>query len=540
MTKIWDTTKYDNFHSGIKKYTKNTIKDLKKVSKKQQEFSTNNKGTKSKTFDGAKAYMGEVHPSIVTSINRALDEYMRVVDKLESDFEDSVDSAGNVKIDTDMINQLNKDTDRKVEDVYQAHAELQKQIDICNTDSNTMPIVAPLFGPLETNMNTINTHLIKVKDSMDDYDMSHNNALNSYHQLVEATRKAIDAAKTNYTAPNGAIKYSSGAFANSPEGEALSNANYQLEAAKLAELYEADKNKNLNNMRDYVNQLLQDPDRLDREMASILNLLNTQDFNKDVNERAKWNSLYILLLSLKTQKEKYEGDTKDFRVMTLKLNENDWDKYNITGSYQTVSQNDWNNRMGIYKDQYGGDKRLIDFSIKHYGNEYTIAGDMGDDVVKDLNKKIENNNANWAIPLVSLAIGFLPVVGTPLSVIGTAGDVAQTASEDEEINEKIKMENLKSTADTFKMTISIQTIHREPMEDMVSIDIQPTQETRNILARWEEKSNESIGVEFGEGSFPKAEISSGKLDYVELYKIYQDASLGRENERYIINGGEDK
>ncbi|MBF2389245.1 T7SS effector LXG polymorphic toxin [Listeria seeligeri] len=540
MTKIWDTTKYDNFHSGIKKYTKNTIKDLKKVSKKQQEFSTNNKGTKSKTFDGAKAYMGEVHPSIVTSINRALDEYMRVVDKLESDFEDSVDSAGNVKIDTDMINQLNKDTDRKVEDVYQAHAELQKQIDICNTDSNTMPIVAPLFGPLETNMNTINTHLIKVKDSMDDYDMSHNNALNAYHQLVEATRKAIDAAKTNYTAPNGAIKYSSGAFANSPEGEALSNANYQLEAAKLAELYEADKNKNLNNMRDYVNQLLQDPDRLDREMASILNLLNTQDFNKDVNERAKWNSLYILLLSLKTQKEKYEGDTKDFRVMTLKLNENDWDKYNITGSYQTVSQNDWNNRMGIYKDQYGGDKRLIDFSIKHYGNEYTIAGDMGDDVVKDLNKKIENNNANWAIPLVSLAIGFLPVVGTPLSVIGTAGDVAQTASEDEKINEKIKMENLKSTADTFKMTISIQTIHREPMEDMVSIDIQPTQETRNILARWEEKSNESIGVEFGEGSFPKAEISSGKLDYVELYKIYQDASLGRENERYIINGGEDK
>ncbi|MBC1532129.1 T7SS effector LXG polymorphic toxin, partial [Listeria seeligeri] len=267
MTKIWDTTKYDNFHSGIKKYTKNTIKDLKKVSKKQQEFSTNNKGTKSKTFDGAKAYMGEVHPSIVTSINRALDEYMRVVDKLESDFEDSVDSAGNVKIDTDMINQLNKDTDRKVEDVYQAHAELQKQIDICNTDSNTMPIVAPLFGPLETNMNTINTHLIKVKDSMDDYDMSHNNALNAYHQLVEATRKAIDAAKTNYTAPNGAIKYSSGAFANSPEGEALSNANYQLEAAKLAELYEADKNKNLNNMRDYVNQLLQDPDRLDREMA---------------------------------------------------------------------------------------------------------------------------------------------------------------------------------------------------------------------------------------------------------------------------------
>ncbi|MBC1826133.1 hypothetical protein HCI96_03115 [Listeria seeligeri] len=293
----------------------------------------------------------------------------------------------------------------------------------------------------------------------------------------------------------------------------------------------------MNNMRDYVNQLLQDPDRLDREMASILNLLNTQDFNKDVNERAKWNSLYILLLSLKTQKEKYEGDTKDFRVMTLKLNENDWDKYNITGSYQTVSQNDWNNRMGIYKDQYGGDKRLIDFSIKHYGNEYTIAGDMGDDVVKDLNKKIENNNANWAIPLVSLAIGFLPVVGTPLSVIGTAGDVAQTASEDEEINEKIKMENLKSTADTFKMTISIQTIHREPMEDMVSIDIQPTQETRNILARWEEKSNESIGVEFGEGSFPKAEISSGKLDYVELYKIYQDAKLGYENEQYILEGG---
>lgn len=53
------------------------------------------------------------------------------------------------------------------------------------------------------------------------------------------------------------------------------------------------------------------------------------------------------------------------------------------------------------------------------------------------------------------------------------------------------MENLKSTAETFRMTLSIQTIHREsPLEDMVNIDIQPTKETRDILDRWKKKSNE--------------------------------------------------
>lgn len=31
----------------------------------------------------------------------------------------------------------------------------------------------------------------------------------------------------------------------------------------------------------------------------------------------------------------------------------------------------------------------MNFSIKHYGNEYKIAGDMGDDVVKDLNDEIK-------------------------------------------------------------------------------------------------------------------------------------------------------
>ncbi|MBM5720062.1 hypothetical protein D8X92_04980 [Listeria ivanovii] len=41
----------------------------------------------------------------------------------------------------------------------------------------------------------------------------------------------------------------------------------------------------------------------------------------------------------------------------------------------------------------------MNFSIKHYGNEYKIAGDMGDDVVKDLNDEVKqmvlNTDGNY-------------------------------------------------------------------------------------------------------------------------------------------------
>ncbi|MBC1481936.1 hypothetical protein HCJ58_10105 [Listeria sp. FSL L7-1509] len=162
---------------------------------------------------------------------------------------------------------------------------------------------------------------------------------------------------------------------------------------------------------------------------------------------------------------------------------------------------------------------------------------MGDDVVKDLNEKIESNNANWAIPIVTFAVGSLPIIGMPISVMTTAGDVGEAVTEDEKIKAKIKMENLKSTADTFKMTLSIQTIHQEnPLEDMVNIDIQPTKGTRDILGRWKKKSETITDPNKGGGSFPKAEISSGELDYVELYKRFQDAEFDRDVSNNITEG----
>ncbi|MBC6296659.1 hypothetical protein HCJ45_05990 [Listeria sp. FSL L7-1517] len=179
----------------------------------------------------------------------------------------------------------------------------------------------------------------------------------------------------------------------------------------------------------------------------------------------------------------------------------------------------------------------MNFSIKHYGNEYKIACDMGDDVVKDLNEKIESNNANWAIPIVTFAVGSLPIIGMPISVMTTAGDVGEAVTEDDKIKAEIRRENLKSTAATFKMTLSIQTIHQEsPLDDIVTIDIQPTEETRNILARWKKESNKKLGTKFGEGSFPEAEIHSGKLDYVDLYLRFQDAGFKQINKNSITEG----
>ncbi|MBC1686376.1 hypothetical protein HB961_11255 [Listeria welshimeri] len=531
MTKEWDTKIFDNFHSTMKKYTKNTLTNLNTISKKQQTFGATKKGMESRTFEGARAYVNEVHPSIINSITRALDEYIRVVGKLGDDFEGMVDSAGVVIINTDMINQLNKETDRKVEDIYQAHAELQKQIDVCNSDSTTMPVVAPLFGPLETTTNTVRTYLNEVKNNIDDYDSGHKDALNSYHQLVSAIRKAIDAARTNYTSPNGAIRYTSGAFGSSPEGIALINANYQLEKTKMEEIYKTENGKLLN-MENYINELLQDPDRLERELDSILYLLSTQNYkgDKGLELRCKLNTLYTLLSNLKVQMNRYEGDTKDFKVMNLSLSNKTWDKYELKGTYQTCSKEDWDKQMGPYKDTYGNKYRLIDFTVFHYGNEYTILEDISADDVKELQQKMDNNNANWIIPIIETGVGSIPVIGTPLT---TGVGVAEALTEDEQIKQQIKVADIKATANLFKMTLTKTTIHQnKPAEDIVNLSMQPTQETKDILSRWEEVSSRKSKDGKGKNSFPK----DGKLNYVDLAKKFNQINFGSENKIYITEG----
>lgn len=127
MTKLWYTENFENFHNEMKKFTQNMLINLKEATTKQTDFISANTGMKSKTFTEAQFYVGEVHLSVIVSLNRALDEYMRVLLKLNDNFQDTVDAGSQVKLETDKITSLSKDISTKVEDVYQAHSELQKK-----------------------------------------------------------------------------------------------------------------------------------------------------------------------------------------------------------------------------------------------------------------------------------------------------------------------------------------------------------------------------------------------------------------------------
>ncbi|MBF2611617.1 hypothetical protein IBB51_10460 [Listeria welshimeri] len=69
-------------------------------------------------------------------------------------------------------------------------------------------------------------------------------------------------------------------------------------------------------------------------------------------------------------------------------------------------------------------------------------------------------------------------------------------------------------------------------EYIVRIKIQPTQETKDILSRWEEVSNRKSKDGKGKNSFPK----DGKLNYIDLYKKFQETDFGSVNSKYITEG----
>ncbi|MBC1620823.1 hypothetical protein HB940_13820 [Listeria welshimeri] len=69
-------------------------------------------------------------------------------------------------------------------------------------------------------------------------------------------------------------------------------------------------------------------------------------------------------------------------------------------------------------------------------------------------------------------------------------------------------------------------------EYIVRIKIQPTQETKDILSRWEEVSSGKSEDGKGENSFPK----DGKLNYIDLYKKFQETDVGSVNSKYITEG----
>ncbi|ECB9773093.1 hypothetical protein FL858_04665 [Listeria monocytogenes] len=531
MTKLWHTEKFESFHSGVKNFTKNILIDLKDVSEKQKNFVSSKRGMESETFKSAQSYVREVHLNIVDSLKRAIDEYNRVVDKLERSFASMVDAAGHVKISTEMLAKLNRETDLKVEDIYQAHKELKKRIETCNSDINTVTISGPSFVHLEDNMNKINNQLTNLQNKMSNYDSSQKDGFKEYHQLVIAIRNAIDRAKTNYTAPNGSINYTTGAFGNSLEGKELSSANFQVEKAKIDELYTIEDGK-LNNMTAYANGLLQDPNRLDRELERIAEFLQTHDFDGNIEERHKWSALYGFLEMLKMQKNKFKEDTKDFKVLDLKIDMTSVDKYVITGNYQTFSEAEWNKRAGVFKETYGGDYRLIKFTVTHYGNEFTITGDMNEEEVKKLNDKLNSNNADWAIPIINTAVGFVPGLGSAMSVAGGGKEFVEKLSEDERVEQEIATIDLKSTAETFKMTVTISEIPSKipgSTDSDVNLIIVPSPTTHEILQRWKDISNNLSEKQ-------KYPVNNEKMNYVELYKYFQEAEMGRSTEKYILTG----
>ncbi|MBC1705503.1 hypothetical protein HBP65_09430 [Listeria welshimeri] len=69
-------------------------------------------------------------------------------------------------------------------------------------------------------------------------------------------------------------------------------------------------------------------------------------------------------------------------------------------------------------------------------------------------------------------------------------------------------------------------------EYIVRIKMQPTQETKDILSRWEEVSSRKSGDGKGKNSFPK----DGKLNYIDLYKKFQETEFGSVDDTYITEG----
>ncbi|MBF2588867.1 hypothetical protein IA933_08165 [Listeria marthii] len=529
MTKEWDTHEFDNFHNTMKKYTKNTLSDLKTISKKQQAFGATKEGAKSETFEGARHYMNEVHSSIVISLNRALDEHARVLGKLENDFEDTVDSASKVKINTEDLERLNKDTDRKVEDIYQAHAGLQKQINICASETTTGSLDAPSFAPLEKNANNIHIHLTKVENDMHQYDLNHANAFNQYQKLIAATRKAIEAARTNYTAPNGAMRYTQGAFGVSPEGKGLSNANYELEQAKLADLYQAEGNR-LDNMEDYANELMQDPERLEQEMAYLKYLIENRAFPDAAKERNQLSAFYYLLIQLQTSKNKAKilGVGDNFRVNQIEIVKTGTANVELNVACQRMSPDEFEKYYKTYVNPSNGTK---DAERKRYLNETLVIKHFGDNVDSridndenaTLSKQIEANKGNWSIPLVKYGIGFIPVVGQVVSVVETTGEMASSYSQNERIQNKITKDNLVNTAAKFGMTCTITTNTTEIVHT-TDIVINPTKETNDIMKRWTKLAKAGENEEL---TFPE------NKDYLQLFEFY-----GKEHDKWSDNDEE--
>ncbi|EAD5298557.1 hypothetical protein ETF18_12375 [Listeria monocytogenes] len=534
MTKLWYTENFENFHNEMKKFTQNMLINLKEATTKQTDFISANTGMKSKTFTEAQFYVGEVHLSVIVSLNRALDEFMRVLLKLNDNFQDTVDAGSQVKLETDKITSLSKDISTKVEDVYQAHSELQKKIDTCNADMTCMPLSGPSFAPIETSMNTIRLQLSTVEGNMNNYDNGNINLFNNYHQLVSAVRKAIASAKKSYRGANGELNYQPGAFGNSPEGQELTNANYQLEVAKLATLYEVEDG-NLDNMVDYANDLFQDPNRLEQELAYLKYLIENNAFHDKQEERSQLTAFYYLLIRLRDGQKLAIGAAapgkSDFRVKYIELVANSKSGVELNVTCQDMNPSDFEMYQPIYvrPDALEAERirRLNNkFVIQHFSNN--VDAQVDNDENAKLREQVESEKGNWIIPLATAGIGgVVPVFGLLFTGLDIASGIGNSYSGSVRAEKQIYKDELVNTADKFGMTVTMTTVTTEQPYTM-EITMNPTPETKQILQRWQERSKDNgSAVEF-----PDLE----KMDYIELHKYYMDNNKywSDDDEKYIF------
>ncbi|EHF3592976.1 T7SS effector LXG polymorphic toxin [Listeria innocua] len=552
MTKLWHTEKFGSFHEVVKKFTAGTFEDLNKISKKQEEFLTTDKGMSSKTFIGAQNYVGEVHLSIIYYLNRALDEYSRVVTELEQTFQDTVDDAGNVKIETEILDQLNKNTDMKVEDVYQAHAELQKRISTCNIDTTCIAINGPTFDPMQTTMNNLSTQLNQVKAWMDSYDDRNVNAFTGYHQLIVVVKKAINSAATNYTGASGAVEYQAGAFGSSEIGQELSSVCLELEINKITALYRA-SGCNLNNMTDYANELINDPNRLVDEINYLRRLIENGDFTNNEQLRGQLTSFYLLLIELDKNKKSTDSLSEDnFKVKKIEVGQTSRFYTELNVSFQLMSPEEYNNYFSKYKSYDDTLKKNQQgyylnnsFIIKHYGLDVDDMIDIEENAA--LREQMKSNNFDWVIPIAKTsigAIGKLSKIDQAIGVFDLIVDLGETFSEDRRLQEQIDKNDLINTADKFDMTCAtIEGGAANPGRS--NIILIPTKESNMILERWIEVANKYKNGETEANGFkvemPTKENTEDYEDnYLKLLQYYRENkdNWSTEDRKYIFGGGE--
>lgn len=288
-------------------------------------------------------------------------------------------------------------------------------------------------------------------------------------------------------------------------------------------------------MEDYANELMQDPERLEQEMAYLKYLIENRAFPDAAKERNQLSAFYYLLIQLQTSKNKAKilGVGDNFRVNQIEIVKTGTANVELNVACQRMSPDEFEKYYKTYVNPSNGTK---DAERKRYLNETLVIKHFGDNVDSridndenaTLSKQIETNKGNWSIPLVKYGIGFIPVVGQVVSVVETTGEMASSYSQNERIQNKITKDNLVNTAAKFGMTCTITTNTTEKVHT-TDIVINPTKETNDIMKRWKERAAENLddGLKFPEDK-----------NYLQIHEYYLEnvVAWSDAQKEYIFEG----